>query len=137
MHRHLSERDIESGGCNGNLVRSEHDQLALDGDEALLFVEGEHLVARGEKGVEVGNGAARRQNTIAALPADNATHAFHHHRLHQDEHGRDLVCEHVGVGRCRQPLARHRHQVQAARQLVEEMRVTCVKVKIILNIIKK
>jgi hypothetical protein len=87
-------------------------------------------VARGEEGVEVGNGAARRQNTIApVLPADNLTHAFHHHRLHQNEHGRDLVSEHVGVGRCRQPLARHRHQVQPARQLVEEMRMTCVKWK--------
>ena len=58
--------------------------------------------------------------------------------LHHDEHRRDLVGEHVGVGGGGEPLARHRHDVQALEgghgqlegeevqylgQLVEEVRV--------------
>ena len=43
--------------------------------------------------------------------------------LHHDEDRGDLVGEHVGVGRCRQPLPRHAEDVQALGQLVEEMRV--------------
>ena len=44
--------------------------------------------------------------------------------LHEDEDGRDLVGEHVGVGRGRQPLAGQRHDVQPGRELVEEIRVS-------------
>ena len=44
--------------------------------------------------------------------------------LHHDEDRGDLVGEHVGVGGCRQPLARHAEYVQALGQLVEEVGVT-------------
>ena len=45
--------------------------------------------------------------------------------LHEDEDGRDLVGEHVGVGRGRQPLAGHGNDVDAIGKLVEETRMTC------------
>ena len=44
--------------------------------------------------------------------------------LHHDEDGCNLVGEHVGVGSGRQPLARHRDQVQPLGQLVKEVGVT-------------
>jgi len=62
---------------------------------------------------------------ITALEADDFAHPFHDYMLHEDEDGGDLVREHVGVGGCREPLTRHGDEVQAARQLVEETRMTC------------
>jgi hypothetical protein len=44
--------------------------------------------------------------------------------FHEYEDRGDLVCEHVGVGGCCEPLARHGDEVETARQLVEEMRMT-------------
>ena len=43
--------------------------------------------------------------------------------LHENEYGRNLVGEHVGVGGGGEPLPGQRHDVQAAAQLVEETRV--------------
>ena len=45
--------------------------------------------------------------------------------LHEDEDGRNLVGEHVGVGGGREPLSSQGNHVQASGQLVEEAGVTC------------
>ena len=51
---------------------------------------------------------------ITALEADDFPHLFHDYMLHENEDGGDLVCEHVGVGGCREPLTRHGDEVQPA-----------------------
>ena len=63
------------------------------------------------------------EDAVAALIADDLAHLLEDDVFHEDEDGRDLVGEHVGVGRGRQPLAGHRHHVDAVRQLIEEARV--------------
>lgn len=93
------------------LVRGEHDQLPRQALRAVLLVVGEHPVAGGEERVQVGDGAAGRQDRVAAVPSDDLAHLRQHDVLHQDEHRRDFVREHVGVRRRRQPLARHRDDV--------------------------
>ena len=65
------------------------------------------------------------QDRVAAFVTDNFPHLFQGHVLHEDEDGRDLVGEHVGVGRGRQPLAGHGNDVDAIGKLVEETRMTC------------
>lgn len=49
--------------------------------------------------------------------------------LHQDEDRGYFVGEHVGVGCGCQPFARHGDQIQAARELVEEVGMTCEDIK--------
>jgi hypothetical protein len=111
------------------LVGREHAQVAWKASRSVLFVAWEHLVARREEGIQVGDGATGSKDRVAASVADDLAHLCQHNGLHQDEHGSDLVGEHVGVGCCRQPLAGHRDDVQSARQLIEEMRVACEKIE--------
>ena len=81
-----------------------HHQLALDGPHPVLLVLGEQLVPGHHQGVHVGDAATRRQDAVSALEADNLPHLLEDLVLHQDEDRGDLVGEHVGVGRGRQPL---------------------------------
>lgn len=82
----------------------------------MLLVLGEHLVSRGEEGVEVADRATRGEDRIAVAvrPADDLPHLLQDDVLHEYEDRSDFVGEHVRVGRCGQPLAGHRHYVQAA-----------------------
>ena len=63
------------------------------------------------------------QSAVARREPDDLAHPGETLVLHEDEDGGDLVGEHVGVGRGRQPLARHRHDVQTVGKLVEEVGV--------------
>lgn len=107
------------------LVRCEHDQGAGQANRTVLLVVGEHLVARRQEGIQIGNGAARRQNRVSARPADYLTHFGEHHVLHEYEHRGYLVCEHVRIGSGGQPFASHGDQIQAVRQLIEEVGMAC------------
>ena len=107
-----------------------HDELSLDGPHAVLLVLRVQLVPGDHEGVHVGDGAAGREDGVAGLEADDLAHLAQALVLHQDEDGRDLVGEHVGVGRGRQPLAGHRDDVQPVRQLVEEPGVAYFGLKI-------
>ena len=66
-----------------------------------------------------------RQDAVSAFVADDVAHLLHRDVLHENEDGRDLVGEHVCVGRGRQPLARHRYHVHAVAQLIEKTWMTC------------
>ena len=88
-----------------------------------LLVAGEVLVAGDDEGVHVADAPPGGQDAVTLGPADDLPHLEQHLVLHHDEHGRDLVCKHVGIGGGRQPLARHAHDVQALGKLVEEVRV--------------
>ncbi len=117
------------------MLRRVHDQLALDGAHAVGLMLGVHLVAGDHEGIHVGDGAPGRQDAVAGLEPDDVAHLAETSVLHQDEDGGDLVSEHVRVGRRGQPLARHRDDVQAGRELVEEARVTCTKIAKQMNVI--
>ena len=93
---------------------------------ACLLVAGEVLVTGDDEGVHVADAPPGSQDAVALGPADDLPHLEQHLVLHHDEHGGDLVSEHVGIGGGRQPLARHAHDVQALGQLVEEVRVACL-----------
>ena len=77
-----------------------------------------------DQGVHVGDAAPRGQDAVPLTPPNNLPHLQQHVVLHHDEHGGDLVGEHVGVGRGREPLPRHGHDIQSLGQLVEEVWVT-------------
>ena len=66
----------------------------------------------------------RGQNTVAAFVTDNFSHLLQRDVFHEDKNGRNLVSEHVGIGRGCEPFACHRHNVHTIRQLIEEARVT-------------
>lgn len=65
------------------------------------------------------------KNRVSALPSDDFPHLRQNHTFHENEYRSDFVSEHVRVGRCRQPLAGHWHNVQTTRQLVEKSRMSC------------
>ena len=100
-----------------------HDELPLDGAHAVLLVLRVQLVAGDHEGVHVVDGAAGGEDAVARLEADDLAHLGEALVLHQDEDGCDLVGEHVGVGRRRQPLPGQRDYVQPGGELVEEVRV--------------
>ena len=104
----------------------EHGEWTGKGLESFALDPRVFAVACGQDGVEIGDCAARRQDGIAAFVADDFPHLLQCHVLHEDKDGRYLVGEHVGVGRCGEPLAGHRDHVDAIRQLIEEARVTCM-----------
>jgi len=106
------------------LVRSEHAQVAGQSAWSVLLVVGEFFVASSQEGIQVGNGTAWSQNRVAAMEADDVTHLGQDDVLHENKDWRDFVREHVGVGSGSQPFASHRHDVQATRQLIEEVRMT-------------
>lgn len=112
------------------LIRSEHDQCARQSHGAVFLVVGEHLVACSQKSVQIRNGATWSQYGITTRPANDLTHLRQHHVLHEYEYRSDLVCEHVGIRCRRQPFASHGDQIQAARQLIEEVRMACGEVEI-------
>lgn len=107
------------------LVGREHDQLAGQALGSVLLVLGEHAMACGQERVQIGDGAARCEDRVAAIPADDFAHLAEHNALHQNEDGRNFVGEHVGVGCCGQPFAGHGDHIQTGRQLIEEMRMAC------------
>jgi hypothetical protein len=109
-----------------HLVGGEHDELAANGRESAFLVLGEHFVPRREEGVEVADGASGCEDRVAGpvRPADDLPHLLQDHVLHEDEDRGDLVGEHVRVGGRGQPLAGHRDEVEATRELIEEVRVT-------------
>lgn len=79
--------------------------------------------------VEIAHRAAGRENTVTSAvagPTDQFAHVAQCFRLHEDESGCDFVCEHVAIARRRQPVAGQGHDVEARRQLIEEVRMTCV-----------
>ena len=110
--------------CTTHVSGGIHDELPLDGAHAVLLVLRVQLVAGDHERVHVGDGAAGGQDAVARLEADDLAHARQTLVLHQDEDRRDLVGEHVCVGRRRQPLARQRHDVQPRGELVEEIGVS-------------
>ena len=48
------------------------------------------------------------------------SHLLQNFHLHEDEHRRYFVGEHVGIGRGGQPFSSHRDDVQAIGELVHE-----------------
>ena len=102
-----------------------HDELALDGPHPVLLVLGEQLVSGHHQGVHVGDAAPRGQDAVTTLEADDLPHLLEDLVLHQYEDRGDLVCEHVGVGGGREPLACKGGDVQPAGQLVEKTGMAC------------
>lgn len=109
------------------LIAGEHDQFTGQTFRTVLLVVGEHAMSGRQEGVQIRNGAAGCQNRIATVPADNFAHLRQNDGLHQNENGRNFIRKHVCVGCGRQPFAGHRNNVQTARQLIEEVRMTCRK----------
>jgi len=93
--------------------------------EAFAFDAGVFAVAGCQHGVQIRYGSTGRQDAVSAFVADDVAHLLHRDVLHENEDGRDLVGEHVCVGRGRQPLARHRYHVHAVAQLIEKTWMTC------------
>ena len=102
-----------------------HHQLPLDGPHPVLLVLREQLVPGHHQGVHVGDAAPRGQDAVTTLETDDLPHLLQNLMLHQDEDRGDLVCEHVGVGGGREPLACQGGDVQAAGQLVEKPWMAC------------
>lgn len=106
------------------LVGCEHRQVAGQSAWPMFLVSREHFMTGSQEGVQVGDWASRGQNRVTALVSDDFAHFRQNDGLHQNENGRNLVREHVGVGcRC-QPFASHRNDVQTAWELVEEVRMS-------------
>ena len=97
-----------------------HHELALDGPHAVLLVLGEQLVPGDHQGVHVADAAPGGEDAVSLLESDDLPHLLEHLMLHQDEDRRDLVSEHVGVGRGCEPLPRQGGDIQSTRQLIEE-----------------
>ena len=89
-------------------------------------------------GIQIRNGAARTEQTVARLvPANYAAHLLQRYLLDDVVDGRHLVREHVRIGGGRDPFARQRYDVQALRDLIEESRMCWQKMFIGRNIINK
>lgn len=82
------------------LVGRKHDQFAGQAFGSVLLVFREHAMACGQERVQIGNGTARCQDRITAIPANDFAHFAEHNVLHQKEDGRNFIGEHIGVGRC-------------------------------------
>lgn len=93
------------------LIGCEHHQFTGQTLRSVLFVVREHPMTGRQKRVQIRNRTAWRQNRIAAIPSDDFTHFRQHNRFHQNENWSNFVCEHVRVGRGRQPFASHRNNV--------------------------
>ena len=86
-----------------------------------LLVLGEVFVPGDDDGVHVADAAAGGEDAVTFTPADDVPHLEQDLMLHHDEHGGNLIGEHIGVGGGCEPLPGHAHDVQTLRQLVEEV----------------
>lgn len=106
------------------LVGRKHDQFARQTLVAVLLVAWEHSMTSRKESVQIRDRTAWRKNWVATIPTDDFAHFRQNNVFHENEHWRNFIREHVRVGRCRQPFASHRDNVQSRRQLIEEMRMT-------------
>ena len=112
------------------MSRRVHDELPLDGPHPVLLVLRVQLVSGDHEGVHVVDGTAGGEDAVPGLESDQLPHLGQALVFHQDEDGCDLVGEHVGVCRRRQPFSGQGDDVQAGRELVEEVGMTYNKAKL-------
>lgn len=106
------------------LVGREHAQITGKSTWSMFFVAWEHLVTCSKESVKIRDRTAWSEDRVAAWIADDFTHLRENDCLHQDENWSNLIGEHVRVGGGSKPFASHRDGVQAARELIEEVRMT-------------
>jgi len=102
-----------------------HDQLSFDGPHPVLLVLWIEFVPRDHECVHVGHAAPRGKDRVAVGEPNDLAHLLQTLVLHEDEHRRDLVGEHVSIGSCSQPFPCQGSHVQPTRELVEEPGVAC------------
>lgn len=107
-----------------NLVRSVHYKLSFNGIQTFLFVIGEHFMSGRQESIQIRDGSTWSQDGITTIPPNTFSHMSHDDRLHENENRSNFIREHICVCCGGQPFSSHRDQIQSARQLIEETRMT-------------